>query len=73
MAVDALESLEDGASLAEQRAAVRDYLETKIVDWPGISGTFTMSPSDHNGLDKDSLLFVKVVDGKWAAFPESEW
>ncbi len=52
---------------------VRDYLETKIVEWPGISGLFTFSASDHNGLGKDSLLFVKVVDGKWVAFPESEW
>jgi branched-chain amino acid transport system substrate-binding protein len=73
MAVDALESLEDGLSLAEQRAAVRDYLENSIKDWPGISGTFTFSASDHNGLTKDSLLFVTVEGGKWVAFPESEW
>ena len=73
MAVDALSSLEDGASLKEQRASVRDYLENNIKDWPGISGTFTMSTSDHNGLDKDSLLFVKVENGKWVAYPESEW
>jgi branched-chain amino acid transport system substrate-binding protein len=73
MALDALGSLEDGMSLEEQRAGVRDYLESEIVNWPGISGTFTFSPSDHNGLTKDSLLFVKVEDGKWVAFPESEW
>ena len=73
MTLDALRSLEDGMSLQEQRAAVRDYLENEIKNWPGISGTFTMSPSDHNGLDKESLLFVKVENGRWAAFPESEW
>ena len=73
MAVDALGSLEDGLSLAEQRAAVRDYLESNITDWPGISGTFTFTASDHNGLAKDSLLFVTVEGGKWVAFPESEW
>jgi branched-chain amino acid transport system substrate-binding protein len=73
MAVDALGSLEDGLSLEEQRAAVRDYLESNIKDWPGISGTFTFSAADHNGLTKDSLLFVKVENGKWVAFPESEW
>jgi len=60
-------------SLKEQRAAVRDYLETKIVNWPGISGTFTFSANDHNGLTKDSLLFVKVENGKWIAFPKSKW
>jgi branched-chain amino acid transport system substrate-binding protein len=73
MAADALASLDDGLSLQEQRAAVRDYLENQIVDWPGISGTFTMSADDHNGLTKDSLLFVKVVNGEWTAFPESGW
>ncbi|MBN1975809.1 MAG: ABC transporter substrate-binding protein [Anaerolineae bacterium] len=73
MAIDALESLEDGLSLEEQRAGVRDYLENTIKDWPGISGVFTFSAADHNGLTKDSLLFVKVENGKWVAFPESEW
>jgi branched-chain amino acid transport system substrate-binding protein len=73
MTVDALKSLNDGMSLAEQRTAVRDYLETKIVNWPGISGTFTFTPGDHNGLTKESLLFVKVENGKWTSFPESEW
>jgi branched-chain amino acid transport system substrate-binding protein len=73
MALDALRSLEDGQSLAEMRSAVRDYLETEIKQWPGISGTFTMSPSDHNGLTKDSLLFVRVENGEWVAYPESEW
>jgi len=73
MIVAALGSLKDGMSLAEARAAVRDYLETKIVKWPGISGVFTMSAADHNGLTKDSLLFVKVESGKWVAFPEKDW
>jgi branched-chain amino acid transport system substrate-binding protein len=73
MAVAALGSLKNGMTLEEQRSAVRDYLENKIVKWPGISGTFTMSPTDHNGLTKESLLFVKVQDGKWVAFPETDW
>jgi branched-chain amino acid transport system substrate-binding protein len=73
MAIQALGSLKEGLSLKEQRAAVRDYLENKIVKWPGISGTFTFSPTDHNGLTKESLLFVKVENGKWVAFPKSQW
>jgi branched-chain amino acid transport system substrate-binding protein len=73
MIVDALGSLKNGMSLEDQRTAVRDYLENNITDWPGISGTFTMSPTDHNGLTKDSLLFVTVQDGKWVAFPETDW
>lgn len=73
MTVDALASLNDGMSLEEQRAAIRDYLENKVRNWPGIGGVFTMSPVDHNGLTKESLLFVTVKDGQWVAFPESEW
>jgi branched-chain amino acid transport system substrate-binding protein len=73
MIVAALGSLNDGMSLADQRAAVRDYLESKITGWPGISGVFSMSAADHNGLTKDSLLFVKVEAGKWVAFPEKDW
>lgn len=73
MIVQALGSLKDGMALADQRAAVRDYLETKIVNWPGISGVFNMSATDHNGLTKDSLLFVKVQGGKWVAFPQKDW
>jgi branched-chain amino acid transport system substrate-binding protein len=73
MVADALGSLKDGMSLPDQRTAVREYLETKIVNWPGISGVFTLSPADHNGLTKDSLLFVKVVNGKWVLFPQTDW
>jgi branched-chain amino acid transport system substrate-binding protein len=73
MVFAALGSLKDGMALADQRAAVRDYLETKIVAWPGISGVFTITATDHNGLTKDSLLFVKVQNGKWVAFPQKDW
>jgi branched-chain amino acid transport system substrate-binding protein len=73
MVFAALGSLKNGMSLADQRAAVRDYLETKIVQWPGISGVFTITPTDHNGLTKDSLLFVKVQNGKWVSFPQKDW
>jgi branched-chain amino acid transport system substrate-binding protein len=73
MIVGALQGLKNGMSLRDRRAAVRDYLETRIVDWPGISGTFTMSPTDHNGLTKESLLVVIVRDGKLVSFPESDW
>lgn len=73
MAINALGSLKDGLTLEEQRAAVRDYLENNVRNWPGIGGVFTMSPTDHNGLTKESLLFVRIENGQWVAFPESEW
>jgi branched-chain amino acid transport system substrate-binding protein len=31
----------------------------------GISGIYNLSPEDHNGLDTDSLVMVKVEKGKW--------
>ena len=72
-AIEGLESLNDGLSLAERRAAVRDYIENNINDWPGTGGVFNISPDDHLGLTYDDLTFVKVVDGSWAYFPPEEW
>ncbi len=71
--IDALESLPDGLSLEEQRAAVRDYLETKIVNWPGTAGIFNVTPDDHYGLTKDSFTWFKVQNGKWVPFPPDQW
>lgn len=71
--IEALESLPDGMSLAEQRAAVRDYLEANITDWPGTAGIFNLSPSDHYGLTPDSFTWFKVEDGVFVPFPEEEW
>ena len=30
-----------------------------------VSGIFTMTPKDHNGLDLSSLVMVKIIKGKW--------
>jgi len=46
------------------RAKIRDELE-KMQGFAGISGVFNMSPQDHSGLTKESLVMVKIVDGKW--------
>ncbi len=43
---------------------IRDELEN-IQNFAGISGIFNMSPQDHNGLQLDSLVMVKIVDKKW--------
>jgi branched-chain amino acid transport system substrate-binding protein len=44
---------------------IRDYIETKIKDWPGTGGIFNMSPKDHCGLDKSALEMVVVKNGDW--------
>lgn len=44
---------------------IRDYLESNIKNWPGISGVFNMSPKDHCGLDAHSFEMVVVKKGDW--------
>jgi branched-chain amino acid transport system substrate-binding protein len=46
-------------------AKIRDYLETKIVKFVGISGIFTIDAKDHTGIGKESLVMVQIKDGKW--------
>lgn len=46
------------------RAKIRDELE-KIQNYAGISGVFNMSPQDHNGLQKDALMMIKIENNKW--------
>jgi branched-chain amino acid transport system substrate-binding protein len=48
------------------RAALRDALE-KIHDLVGVSGVYTMSPSNHNGQDERAAVLVEVKDGAWKA------
>ncbi len=43
---------------------IRDELE-KINGYVGISGIYRLSPKDHCGLDVDSMIIVKVENGKW--------
>ncbi len=59
MLVDAIKK--EGAD----KAKIRDYIETKIRNWPGTGGIFNMSPKDHCGLDKDAFDMVVVKNGDW--------
>ncbi len=47
------------------KTKIRDYIETKIKNWPGTGGIFNMSPKDHCGLDKDAFDMVVVKNGDW--------
>lgn len=71
--IEALESLDEGLTLLEQRQAVRDYIETEIVDWPGTAAVFTVTPEDHAGLDETSFTWFKVENGAFVPFPAEEW
>ncbi len=64
-AYDALRIIERAlAEAGADRAKIRDAIE-RTQHYVGINGTFNMSPEDHNGLTKDSLVMVRVKDGGW--------
>ncbi|MES2261709.1 MAG: ABC transporter substrate-binding protein [Pseudomonadota bacterium] len=49
---------------AEFRQALRDQLE-RTKDLVGVTGVYTMSPADHNGLDQRARVLIQVRDGHW--------
>ncbi len=53
-------------AVGPNKAKIRDFLETKIRNWPGVSGVFQMSPDDHTGLKKDAFEMFAVKKGDWA-------
>ncbi|SEQ32051.1 branched-chain amino acid transport system substrate-binding protein [Ectothiorhodospira magna] len=59
LAVAAIEA----AGTSEPKA-VRDALE-QIQGHVGVTGTFNMSPDDHNGLAPESFRLLEVRDGQW--------
>lgn len=52
----------------EFRAALRDALE-QTKELPGAHGIFTMSPTDHLGLDQRARVMVKIENGAWKYQP----
>jgi branched-chain amino acid transport system substrate-binding protein len=50
------------------RAALRDALE-QVRDMPGAHGIFSMSPTDHLGLDQRAYVMVKITNGAWKYQP----
>jgi len=62
MVVDALKNV------GPDKAKIRDYIESNIVNWPGTGGVYNMSPQNHNGLPRDpkqAMILVQIKDGKW--------
>ncbi|WJJ94764.1 hypothetical protein [Neopusillimonas aromaticivorans] len=44
---------------------MRDALENDVKEVVGTMGIYTMSPTDHNGLDERARVRVKVENGSW--------
>jgi len=59
MVVDALKAV------GPDKKQIRDYLETKIRNWPGTGGMYNMSPVDHTGFGADGFEMIEVVKGEW--------
>jgi branched-chain amino acid transport system substrate-binding protein len=53
--------------VGDDRAKIRDWLETNVKNWPGVTGVFTFSPTDHGGLTSDALvMMIAAPDGGWS-------
>ena len=50
--------------VGDDKAKIRDEIEN-TKDFIGTGGVFNFSPNDHNGLVKECIVMVKIVDGKW--------
>lgn len=48
-----------------ERAQIRDWLETKVKNYVGVTGVFTFSQSDHAGLKIDALVMMIATEGGW--------
>ncbi len=48
----------------EFRAALRDAIEG-VKNLTGAQGVYNMTPEDHSGFDKNSIVLVTVKDGNW--------
>ena len=46
------------------KEALRNEIEA-TKNYVGISGTYNITPEDHNGLDVNSMVMVQVKDGKF--------
>jgi len=63
---DALKGISEGLSLSASRAALRDGIE-ETSNFIGISGIFTMSTTDHLGMQPGSLAMIEIVNGAYTA------
>ncbi|QJT10195.1 ABC transporter substrate-binding protein [Oceanidesulfovibrio marinus] len=65
-AFDAITLLKAGLEKAgtPERAALRDSLE-QLQGVVGVSGVFSLTPEDHNGLGTDSMMVLEVKDGAY--------
>jgi branched-chain amino acid transport system substrate-binding protein len=60
-------------AVGADRAKLRDYFETGVSGYVGVTGTFNMSASDHVGIGKASLVLVEIEGGTWKYIPADQY
>lgn len=50
--------------VGDNKAKIRDEIEN-TKNFVGTGGIFNFSPNDHNGLTRDGVVMIKIVDGNW--------
>jgi branched-chain amino acid transport system substrate-binding protein len=73
MAVNAYQSAAAAGAkaddLAAMRVAIKDAME-RTKEWPGVNGIFTITPTDHLGLDTRSTFLSQIKGGKFVLIEE---
>jgi branched-chain amino acid transport system substrate-binding protein len=49
--------------VGDDRGKVRDWLETNVKNWAGVTGVFNFSGTDHAGLTSDALVMMVATPG----------
>lgn len=52
-------------AVGDDRAKLRDWFETRVQKFVGISGIFNWSTMDHTGIGKESLVLVEIKKDNW--------
>ncbi len=53
------------AEVGDDRAKIREWFETRVKAYPGVTGTFTFTPTDHAGLSSDALIMMIATPAGW--------
>jgi branched-chain amino acid transport system substrate-binding protein len=51
--------------VGDDRAKIRDWFETRVKNFVGVTGTFTFSATDHGGLTSDALVMMIATPQGW--------
>jgi branched-chain amino acid transport system substrate-binding protein len=51
--------------VGDDRAKIRDWFETRVKNFVGVTGTFNFSATDHGGLTSDALVMMIATPQGW--------